>query len=284
MNYINDNWQARKEKNINIKIDETISLKNGVTLMKIVTFNLRCPWDEIDGGNTFVSRAGAILNKITDEMPDIICFQEATERSVAFLRKYLNEYYILFNSRESNLRGEGLAVAYNKNKLEIFGMDVFWLSDTPKTAGSRYQNQSNCPRVCQVALFRSNSNRLFRICNVHLDHRGEGARLSAIRQIAGYFENTADAEKTPYLIMGDFNAKPDSEVIEFCNKSGMTDLTEKIETTFHKFGAESRKIDYIFAGNFNNMQNISVAVWDDSNKENGRYLSDHYPICLSIDI
>lgn len=43
--------------------------------MKIVTFNLRCPWEDPDGINGFINRAGRIVNKIRTEMPDVICFQ-----------------------------------------------------------------------------------------------------------------------------------------------------------------------------------------------------------------
>jgi hypothetical protein len=109
--------------------------------MKLVTFNIRCAWHQ-DGINSFLHRAGGIASKIAAETPDVICFQECTDKIFAHLKILLPEYHIVFNQRNADLRGEGLATALRKNTAELLGLDAFWLSPTPYVAGSRYEEQS----------------------------------------------------------------------------------------------------------------------------------------------
>lgn len=93
--------------------------------MKIVTFNLRCPWEDPDGINGFINRVGRIVNKIRTEMPDVICFQEATEKNRDFLEDALADYFFICNQRNSNFDGEGLMTAINKKTVSILGLDFF---------------------------------------------------------------------------------------------------------------------------------------------------------------
>ena len=65
-------------------------------MLKIVSFNLRCVWDG-DGVNCFLNRAAGILQKISEEKPDVIGFQEGTEDNIRYLRQHLNGYDIFYN-------------------------------------------------------------------------------------------------------------------------------------------------------------------------------------------
>ena len=49
--------------------------------MKILSFNIRCPWKDRDGKNDFIHRAGLIYDKIETEQPDVIAFQEVKRPS-----------------------------------------------------------------------------------------------------------------------------------------------------------------------------------------------------------
>ena len=44
--------------------------------MKVLSFNIRCPWRDRDGINDFIHRAGLIYDKIETEQPEVIAFQE----------------------------------------------------------------------------------------------------------------------------------------------------------------------------------------------------------------
>lgn len=62
--------------------------------MKIVTFNIRCDYGQ-DGNNNFCFRKPLILEKLSREAADIICFQEALPHMAAWLREALQEYYVI---------------------------------------------------------------------------------------------------------------------------------------------------------------------------------------------
>ena len=76
--------------------------------MRIVTFNLRCPWDG-DGVNSFIHRAGMIYGKIRAERPDVIAFQEVTPKNFDFLYHSLSDIYdVQVRYRSENYDGEGV--------------------------------------------------------------------------------------------------------------------------------------------------------------------------------
>ena len=121
--------------------------------MKIVTWNLRCLWSG-DGINAFLHRAGMIYEKIDREKPEIIAFQEVVAESLTFLRKIFPEYIFLGQMRSENYDGEGLYTAVRKDIFDVLGGETFWLSPTPYIAGSRFEKQSDCPRICVYTLVR----------------------------------------------------------------------------------------------------------------------------------
>ena len=75
--------------------------------MKYVTFNIRCDFGQ-DGANNFIYRRPLILEKIRQEKPDIIGFQEVLPHVAAWLKENLTEYYIVGCGREKDLTGEKL--------------------------------------------------------------------------------------------------------------------------------------------------------------------------------
>ncbi len=255
--------------------------------MKIVSYNLRCSWNS-DGINSFLHRAGAILCKIDSETPDIIAFQEGTEKNISFLRKYLSDYGFIFQQRDADGGGEGLCVAYRKEKFNVMNAHCFWLSETPDVPGSRFAEQSKYPRICQcVTLKRVGDNSQLRIYNIHLDHISETAKILGIKVALEKIAQMNDRHPLPFFILGDFNAKPDSETIEFCNNYKplpIVDLTKKLPCSFHKFGDKEaeRKIDYIYTDPQTAQIPWDVSIWDDN--ADGIYLSDHYPINLQIEL
>ncbi|MBO5670474.1 MAG: endonuclease/exonuclease/phosphatase family protein [Clostridia bacterium] len=256
-------------------------------MLKIVSFNLRCVWDG-DGVNCFPNRAAGILLKIWAEKPDVIGFQEGTEENVAFLRENLKGYDIIYNQRDADFGGEGLAVAVRTETVTLLGVDFFWLSETPDVPGSRYAIQSDCPRICQCLLLKKNDTKqLFRVYNNHLDHVSDSARILGIKQVMERV--AADSTKfgtVPGFILGDFNAEPGSETIEYCDNYKpypIKDLTAGMEGTFHDFGRleEPVKIDFIYTDVKTAEKPYTVTRWMD--ERCGVYLSDHYPVCLEIE-
>lgn len=255
--------------------------------MKIVTFNLRCDV-EIDKENRFRNRKGLILEKIDTERPDVIGFQEMTPPMREFLIKHLPDYVFLGRSRTADFKGEHTDIAYRKDTYDVVGLDFFWLSPTPYIPGSRYEVQSNCPRITTCAMLRRISdNKVFRVVNTHLDHIGEPARVLGMKQIMEYIAEQNKKFDLPFFLMGDMNALPDSECIQYCKTfedAKAIELTDCItDYTYHAYGTinENYKIDYIFCDEKTAQSKFTVAKWDDCSY--GLWISDHFPICCEID-
>ena len=248
--------------------------------LKVMTFNLRLATDT-DGINNFFNRTDRVLETIDNELPDLIGFQEATDEMREFMRSAIGDTYVLLGcGRKANYRGEGVCIAYKRELFELVSLDTFWLSDTPRIAGSRYTSldQSHCPRTAVVAtLSPKDSEETFTFVNTHLDHKGAEARLAGMKQVMAEIQRIGGK----FMLTGDMNASPTSEAILAATSfDGVTDCTANIETTFHNYGCRSKcKIDYIFT---NGETLDAYAVADEP--VNGVYISDHYPVCAIIEI
>jgi endonuclease/exonuclease/phosphatase family metal-dependent hydrolase len=248
--------------------------------LKIVTYNLRCVYNR-DGINSFIHRAVFARDKIKSENPDIVAFQEVTPKNLEVMKLLLPEYCFVGMFRTSNFDGEGLYTAIRNDSLEVLGFESVWLSPTPHIPGSRFENQSICPRIClQTELLHKESRKRIRLFNVHLDHISETARIQGIQAV---FDFADSFEKDiPKVILGDFNAVPSSKTIEICNgREELTDVTANLAVTFHNYGQCGDKIDYIYMEKCLADRILAVNTWEDCSS--GIYLSDHYPVCADID-
>ena len=253
--------------------------------LKLMTFNLRTA-NAGDGINRFENRTGRIKETIMYEKPDIIGFQEMTNGMTDVIKNDIRaKYAIVGSGREADRTGEGARIAFKKKKFELLFLDTLWLSETPRVPGSRYtSDQSLCPRVFTVAEFMDKrTKKIFRICNTHLDHKGDIARICGATQIIQYISERNSLIPCPNAVMGDLNARPDSEPIKILS-SHFCDLTKDVGQTFHDFGQREKdsglRIDYIFSDS--KMCAPSYAVPDES--VDGVYISDHYPVCAFIEI
>lgn len=250
-------------------------------ILKVMTFNIRIDVDK--GANDFELRRHRIAELINSEKPDIVGFQEATNRMREDLSNMLDGYYIVGCGREKSYRGESAAVAYRKDRFELLKLDNFWLSSTPYIAGSRYgEDQSPCPRITTALLLvEKRDGKPFWFINTHLDHVGNTARLLGSVQLMQFMSEHSE----PCILTGDFNAGPTSKAITALLDNphlGLVDCTANITGTFHDWGKRDvmSKIDYIFT-NLPCDVSKTFAYTDDA--PNGTYYSDHLPVCAFID-
>ena len=259
-------------------------LAKGEVSMKFVTFNIRCDFGE-DGINCFENRKQMILEKILNESPEILCFQEVVPPVAVWLKENLNDYYVIGFGRSATLEDEQLTIAYKKDRFNLIRMTTFWLSETPEIAGSRYEGQSECPRTCNEVIFDDlEEKRIFKVMNVHLDHIGVQAKIMGLNQLLDRQAEEKFMPDMPVIIAGDFNFQPESEEMErFKEHSAYKEflnLTEGIGYTFHGFGEKGaeEEIDYIFVKGEVNVR--SVVKWEDNADK--IFLSDHYPVCAEF--
>ena len=249
--------------------------------MKIVTFNIRGDFG-VDGANDFCHRKPLILKKLRQAQPDIVGFQEVLPHVAAWLRTELPEYDVVGCGRETTLTGEQATIIFRRDKFTLIEMRTFWLSPTPFMPGSRYAEQSWCPRTATELLLMFNADgKVFRVINTHLDHEGSEARCLGLSQILRHIDSTVLFPDAPVILMGDFNAPPDSvELQAFTAHPGYVNAVANVGTTFHDFmrQADGPHIDYIFLRGFGQVDHREK--WLEA--EDGIYLSDHYPVCIEV--
>lgn len=247
--------------------------------MKIVTFNIRCDYNQ-DGDNNFCRRRPLILEKLRKEEPDLICFQEVLPHVAVWLKEEMAEYYVIGCGRSESLEDEQTAIAYRRDHINLIQMETYWLSDTPYVPASRYRDQSICPRVCTEAVFEElGTKRVFRVANTHLDHEGAGAREHGLRQMMEKLGRAALFPQVPVIVAGDMNAEPDSREMAVMKGYPYTDVTEGIGITYHGYRKTDRpcQIDYIFVKGF-----VCEHVEKWTEERDGVFLSDHYPVCAVL--
>lgn len=247
--------------------------------MKIVTFNIRGDFG-VDGANDFCHRKALILKKLRQAQPDIVGFQEVLPHVAAWMRTELPEYDVVGCGREKDLSGEQMTVIFRRDSFTLIEMHTYWLSPNPLQPGSRYAEQSGCPRTATALLLMRNADgKVFRVVNTHLDHQGAPARRLGLEQILQQIDRAALFPDAPVILMGDFNAPPDSEELQaFAAHPEYVHASKDVGVTFHDFmrTPDGLQIDYIFLRDFGAIVNREKWVEADDHV----YLSDHYPICI----
>ncbi len=261
-----------------------------MSALKFVTFNIRNTW-KYDGINNFLHRAGSILYKLDVEQPDVVCFQEVFPETAEFLSRHLPAYEVLYRGRDKNLGSEGLAIAIRRETVELMSTDCFWLSPTPYVPGSRFEEQSDCPRICQTAMLRRKADKqVFWVYNNHLDHISDQARILGIHKVLDRVSGDQQKFAFPVFICGDFNARSDSETIRYCENYAdfpIVELNKGCGLTCHNYGTYKMgdpydHIDYIYVNKETAANPYTVTVWTDTT--DGIWLSDHYPICAEVEL
>ncbi|MBQ8639464.1 MAG: endonuclease/exonuclease/phosphatase family protein [Lachnospiraceae bacterium] len=255
--------------------------------LKVVSFNARYSNGD-DGENRFWFRWPFMKETLEQERPDIICFQEMLPEMLILVKRELQDYVLLGVGREADLSGEQPTIAYRRDRFSLMTFETFWLSETPAVPGSRYPDQSPCPRTCACALLKDEiSKQVFRVLNTHLDHAGEGARVKGITQITDYVRalgrRNALFADVPAILTGDFNAGPETKEVKHVGEVlGWKDAAEGKGGTYHEFGRcnPPTKIDYVFLSP--EFQVKESGRW--TQKKDHLWLSDHYPVWAKIEV
>lgn len=249
--------------------------------MKIITFNLRCE-NPRDGMNCFSNRRGLIIDRLRGAMPDVMGLQEIKPGMNEYLIHNLPEYTFVGCGRGADYQDEHNPVAFRRDKYELIGLDVTWLSATPHVPGSRFPVQSPCPRIVTHVILRPlGGGAPFHFYNTHLDHESSAARVQGAGQLLDRIRADQKTHPFPILVTGDFNAEPDKPEIAMmtADEPGLADFTDGVGTTYHGWGRETGpRIDYIFARGF--VAEGPAERWME-HWEN-LYLSDHYAVSVAV--
>lgn len=262
----------------------SVNSLNGQTI-KVISFNIRYA-NQTDGNNVWDLRRQAAVDFINYEKPDFFGLQEAVESQVLDFEHANAAYDWIGVGRDDGKKGgEFTPIFFDTRKWELISSGTFWLSETPDTPSSSWD--AAFPRICTYGRFRHRSSGIeVNVFNTHFDHVGKEARLNSAKLILDKIDAFSNFEQV--ILMGDLNAEPDAPPIAVL-KEKLTDAFDAAEASFGQIGTfnafdlkeiPNRRIDYIFFG-----ESFLVRKYEtDSRVINGRYLSDHFPVIVELEL
>lgn len=251
--------------------------------LTVLSYNIRYN-SQSDGEDLWDLRKGELVDQIQQHSPHSFGVQEATAVQMQYILEALPEYaYVGVGRDDGASKGEYSAIFYLKEKFEVLESNTFWLSDTPAVVSKAWD--AALPRICTYAKLKAHSNgREYWHFNTHFDHIGTIARNESAKLIVNQI-NQMTKKGSAVVITGDFNAQPDEEPIVTIKKDFKDPLDalalEGPKGTFNAFvigAALDRRIDYIFYRGLTPLKYTHL----DEKRANGRWISDHLPIKISI--
>ena len=233
-------------------------------------------------------RAPGVIANLRNAMPDVFCLQEADLDWVERIAAAMPEYAFVGRGRDKEeTAGEFSPVFYRTEKYALETGGTFWFSDTPEEPSRTWASRYN--RICSWAvLTEKKSGFSFAVFNSHWDHLSV---ISRNRSAALLLEKTAAyAPGLPAVITGDFNCKNNTVAYKTLIDGGFVDSMAVSPDadgigTFHGYykadTAGELPIDHIlFLAERGSGKSCRVIT----DKINGAYPSDHFPILAEIDL
>lgn len=266
-----------------------ISMTQG-DVIKVVSFNLRRDFGP-RRKNRWETRKELAARMISESDAAIIGVQEFLPRMRQDLREMLEGYSIFGKGRLSGKNpnnDEHSDIIIKNNDVEVASCHTFWLSKHPDVPSRAYF--AVYPRICTVAEVKmKKSGRRIRVFNTHFDHVSPLARTFGAKLILEQIHRFNQTDPLPTIVMGDFNASPNSKAVRLMRENLMNYkdvrlqdiygfLDQLIGNTYHGFkGKITQKfkpIDYIFVSD--DFEVVTASV--NTQSYDGAYPSDHYPI------
>lgn len=246
--------------------------------IKMISYNIRTI--ARDGDNNWDNRKHATRNMLNMHNPDLFGLQEATITHLRYIDKMFPQYKRVGVGRDNGkMAGEVMAIYYNTERFNLLDSGTFWLSETPEKVSKGWD--AACFRtVTWVQVQDKTSRKKFYYFNTHLDHKGRVAQAESIKLIIEKIKEIASPRAT-ILLGGDFNIKPDNEVLaplkEVMREARTNAAIAEEKGTFNMFGklTVNPVIDHVFyRGRRVKCNEYRILDGD----YGAPFISDHYPV------
>ncbi len=261
-------------------------------LIRVISFNLKRDFGiPLRKNHLWGNRKELAARLIRESDATIIGVQEMLPQMRDDVGRLLQDYSILGSGRFSGRRpkdDEHSDILVKKESACAQMVKTFWLSKSPERLSRAYY--AAFPRICTVAEVRlQHLGRTIRVFNTHMDHLCGFARVLGVRVILNYMERFNQVQRLPTVLMGDFNAKPQSRPLQLLRQGlpdqgiHLTDVYSLLApqyryNTLHnfsgKFKPNAKPIDYIFVSDDFEVVDTKVVT----TPVEGRYPSDHFPL------
>jgi endonuclease/exonuclease/phosphatase family metal-dependent hydrolase len=257
--------------------------------LQVMTLNIRFA-TEADGQNQWNNRKEKVTQTLLYHDVVLCGMQEALYTQIEYVANAMPTHGWIGVGREDGKQGgEFSPIFYDKNRLKLLESNTFWLSETPEKPTKGWD--ASFKRVVTWGLFLDRKTKKKFYCfNTHFDHQGVVARRESAKLLLQKVQQIA--QKTPFVVMGDFNAFPSDEPILL-----LTDTSKDFyfqdskslsktphfgpEGTFNGFGNKERDnapIDYIFCSKAFVVKKHATL----STSWGGFFASDHFAVLATL--
>lgn len=249
--------------------------------LRVISYNVRCASDLFGSVNV---RSRLLMAQIEKYLPDSFGVQEATGRWIKILGRHLSDKYACVTQhRDEDPDSEASAVFYLKDKFDLVDSGTIWLSDTPDTPYTKYED-SGCTRIATWATLKmKETDKIYTHINTHLDHVSDEARVMQVKVLNGKIRELSE-KGYPVICTGDFNADEKSIVYEemLTTLRDSKYLAEDSEDTHTYHDYENSEvlsiIDFIFVPEKTKVARYKVI----DELVSGMFASDHYGISVDL--
>lgn len=223
-------------------------------------------------------RVPALVHQVISIRADVICLQEVELKTLAALKSRLSSMgYATQYARKFASQPDGCATFYRQPPFELIATRVIEYADGT-------QRQANSGHIALIVLLRT-AGRIIGIANTHLTWDPPGTPdpvKLGYRQVLQLLNESQTMAPTcdGWLICGDLNATPDSEIVATLERAGFQYAHAGLVQTYTcKVNAEIKMIDYLFySPEFHGEPQNVVQVSDRTVLPSAAQPSDHLPI------
>lgn len=250
--------------------------------VRAMSYNIRV--DVASDRPNWETRRPHLARQIAFFDPDFLGVQEARGDMVAWLAEELPAYDRYGVGRDDGgPDGESTTLFWKRDRFERVNVETLWCSPTPRRPSKGWD--AAYPRTITRVVLRDRADgRLWDVTNTHFDHVGVVAR----RECAELVASLEPADGASVVVMGDFNAGPDTEPYRLIVASGLRDaraispVVFGPEGTFNAFDIANDNdgvaIDHIFVGDGLEVERFAVPT----DSFAGQVISDHFPLVADI--
>ena len=255
--------------------------------VRVMSFNIRN-----SHANDWEARKGLVYEVIGDYAPDVLGLQEANSFQLEELSNEFPQYGKVGEGSMGGSKGQHSAILFLEERFKLTDSGSFWLSENPTQPSKSWRSAHH--RICTwVELLGRKTDRTLYIYNTHMDDGSREARENGSRMIMEHIQGKVQA--APFVFMGDFNAREDSEALKIIKGNSEARQNPGIKMvdsfrvlypdrenvgTYNGFTGQSDgpKIDYIMIKP--NMKVREASILQTNLK--GRYPSDHFPVTAQL--
>lgn len=239
-------------------------LPTGGDEMKVISYNIRYGWTDEYEYKPYLS-----ADYIWEQEADIIGFQEVCSGSINCSFTDLYQFY-------KYMSGNYEYYAFGDANYG-FGQMLFSKYPIIEAKNMRFSDKAMMERTCLWVLLQIDDKQV-EVFNVHLAHEGDEnpVRRAQLEELKGWVSQS----QRPWIVMGDFNAEPDSFEIESFFELLPEVFTEQYYKIFTDYSYSSlnpyQRIDYIFFSEHFDVRDYQIL--------DNYGFSDHKPVMSKLSI